>query len=278
MAVQLLPVFLVGLAGSIHCVGMCGGIVGALSASASTGAARTPVRTMIPIAAPGASATAGPAGASTAGAAASNGTAAALTRVLAYNTGRIASYMLAGAIAGGLAGGAQSLAGLAGVQLGFYWLANLMLVALGLHLMNAWRGLAWLEQGGRLLWQRAQPVIAPWMTTLLPVQKPQQALALGALWGWLPCGMVYSVLLTAMLSGDAFDGAAVMLAFGLGTLPMLVGLGLIGARVQRAMRRPLVRIACGVAVLGFGLLGLLRAGGGDGITPEWITILCLTPH
>ena len=220
MAVQLLPVFLVGLAGSIHCVGMCSGIVGALSASASTGAARAPVRTMIPIAAPGASATAGPAGASTAGAAASNGTAAALTRVLAYNTGRIASYMLAGAIAGGLAGGAQSLAGLAGVQLGFYWLANLMLVALGLHLMNAWRGLAWLEQGGRLLWQRAQPVIAPWMTTLLPVQKPQQALALGALWGWLPCGMVYSVLLTAMLSGDAFDGAAVMLAFGLGTLPV----------------------------------------------------------
>ena len=278
MAVQLLPVFLVGLAGSIHCVGMCGGIVGALSASASMGAARAPVRTMIPIAPPGASATAGAAGASTAGAAASNGTAAALTRVLAYNTGRIASYMLAGAIAGGLAGGAQSLAGLAGVQLGFYWLANLMLVALGLHLMNAWRGLAWLEQGGRLLWQRAQPVIVPWMTTLLPVQKPQQALALGALWGWLPCGMVYSVLLTAMLSGDAFDGAAVMLAFGLGTLPMLVGLGLIGARVQRAMRRPLVRIACGVAVLGFGLLGLLRAGGGDGITPEWITILCLTPH
>lgn len=244
MAVQLLPVFLVGLAGSIHCVGMCGGIVGALSSSASTPAT-------------------------------------ALTRVLAYNTGRIGSYMLAGAIAGGLAGGAQSLAALAGlasVQLGFYWLANLMLVALGLHLMNAWRGLAWLEQGGRLLWQRAQPVIAPWMKTLLPVQKPQQALALGALWGWLPCGMVYSVLLTAMLSGDAFDGAAVMLAFGLGTVPMLVGLGLIGARVQRAMRRPLVRIACGVAVLGFGLLGLLRAGGGDGITPEWITILCLTPH
>ena len=269
MAVQLLPVLLVGLAGSIHCVGMCGGIVGALSAGASAGNGIAPpaMRATIPIAAATGSTTA-----------CGHAPAAALPRVLAYNVGRIASYMLAGAIAGGLAGGAQSLANLAGVQLGFYWLANLMLVALGLHLMNAWRGLAWLEQCGRVLWQRAQPVIAPWMKTLLPVQKPQQALALGALWGWLPCGMVYSVLLTAMLSGDAFDGAAVMLAFGLGTLPMLVGLGLIGARVQRAMRRPLVRIACGVAVLGFGLLGLLRAGGGDGITPEWITILCLTPH
>lgn len=286
MAVQLLPVFLVGLAGSIHCVGMCGGIVGALSSSASKRTPHTPARAVIPIAAAtsrgsasAAIATAGVAGGAAGAGTAEAGTpAAALTLVLAYNTGRIGSYMLAGAMAGGLAGGAQSLAGLAGIQLGFYWLANLMLVALGLHLMNAWRGLAWLEQCGRLLWQRAQPAIAPWMKTLLPVQKPQQALALGALWGWLPCGMVYSVLLTAMLSGDAFDGAAVMLAFGLGTLPMLVGLGLIGARVQRAMRRPLVRIACGVAVLGFGLLGLLRAGGGDGITPEWITILCLTPH
>ena len=265
MAVQLLPVLLVGLAGSIHCVGMCGGIVGALSASGSrnagNGITAPAMRATIPIAA-----------------ASSPAPTEALTRVLAYNVGRIASYMLAGAIAGGLAGGAQSLADLAGVQLGFYWLANLMLVVLGLHLMNAWRGLAWLEQGGRVLWQRLQPAIAPLMKTLLPIETPQQALALGALWGWLPCGMVYSVLLTAMLSGDAVDGAGVMLAFGLGTLPMLVGLGLVGVRVQRAMRRPLVRIACGVAVLGFGLLGLLRAGGGDGITPEWITILCLTPH
>lgn len=261
-AAQLLPVFLVGLAGSIHCVGMCGGIVGALSASASKA---TAPRAVIPIIA------------------LTSGPASVFTRVLAYNTGRIGSYMLAGAIAGGLAGGAQSLAalsGLAGVQLGFYWLANLMLVALGLHLMNAWRGLAWLEQGGRVLWQRAQPTLAPMMKTLLPADRPHQALALGALWGWLPCGMVYSVLLTAMLSGDALDGAAVMLAFGLGTLPMLVGLGLLGARVQRAMRRPAIRTACGVAVLSFGLLGLIRAAGmaGDGITPEWINILCLTPH
>lgn len=259
-AAQLLPVFLVGLAGSIHCVGMCGGIVGALSASASK-ASMAP-RAVIPIVA------VDPAPAS------------ALARVLAYNTGRIGSYMLAGAIAGGLAGGAQSLANLAGVQLGFYWLANLMLVALGLHLMNAWRGLAWLEQGGRVLWQRAQPTLAPMMKTLLPADRPHQALALGALWGWLPCGMVYSVLLTAMLSGDALDGAAVMLAFGLGTLPMLVGLGLLGARVQRAMRRPALRIICGMAVLAFGLLGLMRAAGlaGNGMTPEWIDILCLTPH
>ena len=271
---SLLPIFLVGLAGSIHCVGMCGGIVGALStnvtssSSVNSASSATAARAVIAIIA----LTPAPA--------------SALTRVLAYNTGRIASYMLAGAMAGGLAGGAQGLAalsGVAGIQLGFYWLANLMLVALGLTLMNAWRGLAWLEQGGRVLWQRAQPTIAPLMKTLMPADRAHQALALGALWGWLPCGMVYSVLLTAMLSGDALDGAAVMLAFGLGTLPMLTGLGLLGTRVQRAMRRPAVRIVCGVAVVAFGLLGLVRAAGlaniaGPGVTPEWINILCLTPH
>ncbi|MET0266902.1 MAG: sulfite exporter TauE/SafE family protein [Duganella sp.] len=254
---QLLPVFLVGLAGSVHCVGMCGGIVGALSANMAA-AAPAQVRAVIPIAT------------------AASLAAPMLPRVLAYNTGRIASYMLAGAMAGGLAGGAQGLAGLVGIQLGFYWLANLMLVALGLYLMNAWRGLAWLEQGGRVLWQRAQPALAPLMKTLMPARHAHQAMALGALWGWLPCGMVYSVLLTAMLSGDAWDGAAVMLAFGLGTLPMLIGLGLLGARLTHAMRRPVLRSACGLMVLAFGVLGLMRAAGG--FMPEWMTILCLTPH
>lgn len=263
-ALQLLPVLVVGLAGSVHCIGMCGGIVGALSASAASPAAAaaaapnaaSAARSVIPIA------VAQPA--------------RPLTRVLAYNAGRISSYMVAGALAGGLASGAQSLSALAGVQLGFYWLANLMLVALGLYLMNAWQGLALLEQGGRVLWQAAQPTIAPVMKSLMPATRPHQAYILGALWGWLPCGMVYSVLLTAMLSGSATNGAAVMLAFGLGTLPMLTGLGLVGARLQRALQRPPVRLACGLLVLAFGLLGLYRAIGG--FTPDWMNTLCLTPQ
>jgi sulfite exporter TauE/SafE len=254
---QLLPVFVVGLAGSIHCAGMCGGIVTAISvvpAKAGTHAEHPLRRSM-----------------------GRSGVPSALRRndalrVLVYNAGRIGSYMLAGALAGGLAGGARSMASLAGMQLGFYWLANAMLIALGLYLMNAWRGLSILEQGGRTLWRH----IAPATKTFMPADTPAKAFALGALWGWLPCGMVYSVLATALLSGSAADGAAVMLAFGLGTLPMLTGLGLLGARVQHAMRRRSVRIACGLLVLGFGALGLARAAGG--ITPDWMDMLCLTPH
>lgn len=188
----------------------------------------------------------------------------------AYNSGRIASYMVAGALAGGLAGGIAALTRLASLQLVLYWLANLMLVALGLYLMNAWHGLARLEQGGQRLWRHMLPLLR----VLLPVDSGAKALALGALWGWVPCGMVYSVLLTALLSGSAAGGAAVMLAFGLGTLPMLIGLGLAGERLRLALRAPGVRAGCGLLVLGFGLLGLARAS--LGMSPGWIDTLCLT--
>jgi len=248
MSLALVPVFVVGLLGSVHCAGMCGGIVGALSVA--PGAGRTiPVRV-------------------------SREAAPALANVLAYNTGRIASYMTAGALAGGIGQGASALARLPSLQAGGYWMANLMLAMLGLYLMDAWRGLARLEQGGQLVWRHVQPLLRH----VLPVHGngfgPGRMLAAGVLWGWLPCGMVYSVLVTAMLSGSATGGALVMLAFGLGTLPMLLGLGLLGARLRACLRLRGVRIACGALVLGFGLLGLARAAGG--LPHSWLADLCVT--
>jgi sulfite exporter TauE/SafE len=246
----LLPIFIVGLVGSVHCIGMCGGIVGALSSAPGAGAGSTPQR-VIPIA-------------------------SKLRQqsgiVLAYNAGRIGSYMVAGGLAGGLVGGALALTQIAALQTGAYWLANLMLAALGLYLMDLWHGLARLEAAGQFLWRRLQPLFKH----LLPMDHPLKAFALGGLWGWLPCGMVYSVLLTALLSGSALDGALVMLAFGLGTLPMLIGLGLLGARLRQRMQQRVVRIACGAVVLLFGILGLVRAT--NGVSLGWLDALCLTPH
>lgn len=248
MSLNLLPVFVVGLAGSVHCIGMCGGIVGALSAGA-------PRRT-IPIV---------PTGGTAALALADSGVA----RVLAYNAGRIGSYMVAGALAAGLANGAASLARIAAWQGFAYLLANLMLIALGLYLMDAWRGLAHVEQAGKVLWRRVQPLMRP----LLPMDTLPKAFALGGLWGWVPCGMVYSVLLTALLSGSAAGGAAVMLAFGLGTLPMLLALGLAGTRLRAALQQRRVRLACGLLVLAFGLLGIARYAGG--LQHGWLDALCV---
>jgi uncharacterized protein len=211
-------IFLVGLLGGTHCVGMCGGIVGALSAQVA--GSRPP-----------------------------------LAIHLAYNLGRIFSYAVAGALVGAIGGLGLAFGPVASVQLVFYVLANLMLVALGFYLMGFTRSLSAVEHLGRSLWARVQPLTG----RFLPVRGIAQALPLGMLWGWLPCGLVYSVLATALVAGSASRGALAMLVFGLGTLPNLLLAGLLFSRFRRFAQAPLVRTISGLLVLGFGLYGLFNA-------------------
>ncbi|MFM7226814.1 MAG: sulfite exporter TauE/SafE family protein [Betaproteobacteria bacterium] len=246
---SLLPIFLIGLLGGVHCVGMCGGIIGAFAVASP--------RRSIPIHAAGI----------TPHPSSIRDTA---PRVLAFNVGRIGSYMVAGMLAG-LLGSFPAMVNLASVQTFLCWLANLMLVALGLTLMNIWHGLSRLEQAGQVVWRQVQPLLRK----LLPVQHPSQALALGALWGWVPCGMVYSVLMTALLSGSATSGALVMLAFGLGTLPLLFTMGVAGLSLQPLLQRASVRRMAGLVVLSFGVAGLVRVG--MGMSNVWLDTLCITP-
>jgi sulfite exporter TauE/SafE len=208
-----LALFLVGLLGGTHCVGMCGGIVGALSLGA-------PAR---------------------------------WSMHLAYNAGRIASYAAAGALAGALGAASLTLDGQAPVRLVLYLLANLMLVALGLYLLGVTRALAFTERVGQHLWRRIQPLTK----RFLPARTVVQAFPLGLLWGWLPCGLVYSALATALSAGSPGQGALLMLVFGLGPLPNLLLAGILLARLNEFVRRPIVRTASGLLVLGFGIYGLI---------------------
>ncbi|WP_432239361.1 sulfite exporter TauE/SafE family protein [Herbaspirillum robiniae] len=274
---NLLPVFLVGLMGSVHCIGMCGGIVGALSSAAPARAGASSLLRHAPAAGLAA------AGRVIAIRAASSMPARAiagdLARVLCYNLGRLSSYAAAGALAGGIAAGllrgADVLGWLAPAQRIAYVLANLVLVMLGLYLTQWWSALARVERAGHRLWQVLRPLAA----RFVPVDTPGKALALGALWGWLPCGMVYGALLNALMAGSAADGALTMLAFGAGTLPVLLAAGLSGARLRELAARPAWRRVAGIVVLGFGILGVLRAAGfgGMGIAHGWIDVLCVTP-
>ena len=100
---------------------------------------------------------------------------------------------------------------------------------------------------------------------------------IGLLNGFLPCGMVYSMLLTAMFSGSAVSGALVMLAFGLGTLPTLLAMGLLGTQIQRLAQRRPVRLAAGVLVLGFGILGLVRTTHLAHLPSGWFDAICVSP-
>ncbi len=210
-----------GLLGGVHCMGMCGGIVSALS-----GAVRGPGAPATPWSIP-----------------------------LAYNLGRIASYAIAGAIAGAVGSLGLMLDGLLPVQIALYVLANLLLIGLGLYLAGLPGPIARIERLGSRLWAR----IKPHTRRFLPADTLPKAFAVGMLWGWLPCGLVYTVLFGALLSGDALSGAVLMLAFGLGTLPNLMAAALVLRRSRAWLGSRPARLVSGSIVLGFGVWGLAHA-------------------
>lgn len=216
-----LAVFLIGLLGGTHCVSMCGGIVGALTVQVQTPGNRG---RQWPI-------------------------------HLAYNFGRIATYTAIGGVLGAIGSVGMLYDGVLPVQITLYVLANLMLIALGLYLTGFTRLLAPVERAGHTIWRRIQPLTR----RFLPARSVRQALPLGLLWGFLPCGLVYSILATALVTGSATRGAGLMLAFGLGTLPNLMLAGMLFKRFRDLTRNGKVRFASGLLVLGFGVFGLFHA-------------------
>ena len=217
-----LAVFLIGLLGGVHCVGMCGGIVSALTVQVRLPGQSSPARREWPL-------------------------------HLAYNLGRIGSYTAAGAAMGAIGTVGMLFNDVLPVQLALYVAANLMLVALGLYLTGFTRALAGVERLGQRLWARVQPLTR----RFLPARSVAQAFPLGVLWGFLPCGLVYSVLATALVTGSAERGAALMLAFGLGTLPNLLLAGMLLTRLRDVVRNQAVRTGAGLVVLAFGVFGLV---------------------
>ena len=148
-----------------------------------------------------------------------------LRLLVAYNVGRVLSYTAAGLMLG-MAGWAVANSP---AVLVLRIMAALLLIAMGLYLAGWWSGLTRIEAMGRGLWRHIQPVAS----RLLPVSSLPRALLLGALWGWLPCGLVYSTLLWAASQGNALHSAALMAAFGLGTWPVLLATGLAAERGNR---------------------------------------------
>lgn len=215
---SLLTALLAGLLGGVHCVGMCGGIVAAFSFRA-------------------------------------DGSTPPFRLHLAYNLGRVSSYVLFGTLAGAL-GASLKLTGFMPVQTLLYVLAQAVMILLGLYLAGFNRWVLIFERAGGGLWRMVKPLFQK----LLPVRSLPQAVLAGMAWGWLPCGLVYSVLVSALAAGSAPSGAALMLAFGLGTLPNLLGMGLFARQLQPFMQQRWVRRAAGLMVAGFGVWGLLTLG------------------
>ena len=210
LAPLLISALILGLLGGGHCLGMCGGLMGALTLA-------------IPPEQRG----------------------RRLQLLLAYNLGRILSYATAGLLFG-LAGWAVASSPAAML---LRVLAGLLLIAMGLYLAGWWSGLTRIEAVGRHLWRHLQPVAS----RLMPVSSLPRALLLGAVWGWLPCGLVYSTLLWASSQGSPGESALLMLAFGLGTWPVLLATGLAAERITTLLRKRGVRMAGGLLVILFGI-------------------------
>lgn len=215
LPVDLLVAFNLGLASQLHCVGMCSGILGALAFG-------------LPPAARG-------------------GGARRFAFAFACNGGRILAYAAAGALlavfaAAVLPAGTAAHAWLRGA-------AALVLVASGLSLAGLLPRFAGLERAGLPLWHRLQPLAR----RLLPITSWPRAFAFGFVWGWLPCALVYATLLFAATRAEPLAAAAIMAAFGAGTLPLMVaGAWLAAATPHWCRRRDLRRLA-GVVLIVAGL-------------------------
>src|SRR4051812_39448411 len=200
MTAAAVSLFVVGLLGGVHCLGMCGGLVTALTV-------RMPGERPRPF------------------------------LQLAYHAGRLSTYAAAGALAGALGASAMTLERFMPVQTALYVIAQLMLVALGLYLAGVTRYLAPFERAGHRIWRRLQPL----SRGLFPARSAPRAYAVGLVWGLVPCGLVYSALATAMVSGGAREGATMLLAFGAGTSPSLLAMGSLLPLLQRIRRATAVR-------------------------------------
>jgi len=217
-----LSAFLVGLLGGVHCIGMCGGIVGALSYNlpASKSSSSNSIWPFL----------------------------------LGYNAGRILSYAAAGTIMGGIGVLLVQFMPIYVAQQILMALAGVFMILLGFYLSGWWLLLGRVEQLGSYIWRTLEPV----SRKLLPIKSPRHAFLVGFIWGWVPCGLVYSMLIMAVGTGSPLKGGTLMLFFALGTLPNLLLMGALAGAAARLGQSILAKRIAGVTVMSFGFYSLYQ--------------------
>ncbi|MGI1678471.1 MAG: sulfite exporter TauE/SafE family protein [Cellvibrionaceae bacterium] len=249
---HFISAFLMGFFGGMHCIGMCGGISSALGFAVNDQSRLK--RTLI---------------------------------LLSYNFGRIFTYALMGALVGWViqlaligtvpdphAGhNMQPIAEhssndipesnhsvktfLDNLKMSRL-LAGLLLIAMGLYLAGWWFGLTRLEKViGGFFWKYLQPI----GKKILPVTTITKAILLGLVWGWLPCGLVYTALAFSATQASWLNSAATMFFFGLGTLPFLLASGFFAEELKKLLQRKGLRQVVGGFVLLFGVWTIVGAVG-----------------
>ena len=169
--------------------------------------------------------------------------------IVLLNLGRISSYVVIGLLVGLVGQVGISLDDTRAVQNGLYIAANGLLLLLGLYLAGISTAATKIEGIGKPIWKRLNPLL----NKLLPIKSVSACFGVGVLWGWLPCGLVYSASLYALGSGNALHGGLYMLAFALGTLPNLLAMGIFAAQLKTFLQKRMVRLCAGLLVAGWRL-------------------------
>ena len=171
--------------------------------------------------------------------------------LLLFNLGRILSYSIAGLIV--------SILGLwladshQAAQQVLRSIAGVLLILMGFYIARWWMLLTRLETAGQLIWRYLQPLTRK----LIPIQNKKQALALGLLWGWLPCGLIYSTLAWVAANAEPMMGALTMLCFGLGTLPGILAAGIFAQQINHLISHRHFRQFAGILLMTYGIWTLL---------------------
>jgi len=234
MSLDFFSAFIIGLLGSGHCIAMCGGITTMLTSAIPNN--KYDSNQQIPV-----------------NNSEENIQASKFTLVFFYNLGRIASYSFIGAIVGFTGSIAAKNIGLplAGLRM----VSAVFVILLGLYLGQWLMWLSRIEAVGKRLWQ----YISPLASKAIPVNTSLKALSLGAIWGWLPCGLVYSTLTWALASSNIIDGAAIMFFFGLGTLPALLTLSIGFVSIKSILVNPVLRKMMALFLISFGIYSFIVA-------------------
>ncbi len=205
--------FTLGLFSSFHCIGMCGGVISALTFGLDQKIRDDKVTLAV--------------------------------YLFAYNFGRLFSYFVAGLIVGYIGTTIVGVIGMSSAHQTIKTFSAIMIILIGLYIAGWFPQFSKIEHLGVKLWKKIQP----FGQRLIPVKTPKHAICFGMIWGWLPCGLVYTALLLAALSGNAINAGLGMLAFGLGTVPAVIGTGLISGKLNNTLRKPTVRKLFGFAMI-----------------------------
>ncbi len=168
---------------------------------------------------------------------------------IGFNLGRICSYSIAGAIVAGSIQAISNVHRSAHMLSVLQWLAAIMLILLGIHLTRWWSVLNPVESLGKGLWRKIQPRAS----RVLAIQHPLSSIPLGLLWGWLPCGLVYSTLTLSASQANWIAGATVMFCFGLGTFSVMLTTVLLGQQLNKVMGHRWLQVGSGLMVLALGM-------------------------